>query len=245
MNSRTLFATHYHELTELTLTLSGVKNYNIAVKEWNDQIIFLRKLVEGGTNRSYGIQVARLAGVPDEVIVRAKKILYDIENSGHSPTGSSFSERGGGIPGKGLRESDRLPGASQALVPRGGEDPGQIVGRVGQVGLALSVVTGMTLGIVVDDTVHFLSKYLRARREKGLDAEDAVRYAFSTVGLALVVTSLVLVCGFLVLTNSAFALNSNMAFMTAVTIVFAIVADFLLLPPLLMAIRRKRFIIFF
>ena len=107
---------------------------------------------------------------------------------------------------------------------------------VGQVGLALSVVTGMTLGIVVDDTVHFLSKYLRARREKGLDAEDAVRYAFSTVGLALVVTSIVLVAGFTVLTFSAFALNSNMAFMTAVTIIFAIVADFLLLPPLLMAL---------
>jgi len=111
---------------------------------------------------------------------------------------------------------------------------------VGQVGLALSVVTGMTLGIVVDDTVHFLSKYLRARREKGLDAEDAVRYAFTTVGLALVVTSLVLVAGFTVLTFSAFALNSNMAFMTAVTIVFAIIADFLLLPPLLMALDGKR-----
>ena len=110
---------------------------------------------------------------------------------------------------------------------------------VGQVGLALSVVTGMTLGIVVDDTVHFLSKYLRARREKGLDAADAVRYAFNTVGLALVVTSIVLVAGFTVLTFSAFALNSNMAFMTAVTIVFAIVADFLLLPPLLMAIDSK------
>jgi len=107
---------------------------------------------------------------------------------------------------------------------------------VGQVGLALSVVTGMTLGIVVDDTVHFLSKYLRARREKGLDAEDAVRYAFSTVGLALVVTSIVLVAGFMVLTFSAFALNSNMALMTAVTILFALVADFLLLPPLLMAV---------
>ncbi len=110
---------------------------------------------------------------------------------------------------------------------------------VGQIGLALSVVTGMTLGIVVDDTVHFLSKYLRARREKGLDAKDAVRYAFNTVGLALVVTSIVLVAGFTVLTFSAFALNSNMAFMTAVTIVFAIVADFLLLPPLLMALDRK------
>ena len=97
----------------------------------------------------------------------------------------------------------------------------------------------MTLGIVVDDTVHFLSKYLRARREKGLNAEDAVRYAFNTVGLALVVTSIVLIAGFTVLTFSAFTLNSNMAFMTAVTIFFAIVADFLLLPPLLMALDGK------
>ena len=110
---------------------------------------------------------------------------------------------------------------------------------VGQIGLALSVVTGMTLGIVVDDTVHFLSKYLRARREKGLDAQDAVRYAFNTVGLALVVTSIVLISGFFVLTFSAFQLNSDMAVMTAVTIVFAIVADFLLLPPLLMALDGK------
>jgi predicted RND superfamily exporter protein len=110
---------------------------------------------------------------------------------------------------------------------------------VGQIGLALSVVTGMTLGIVVDDTVHFLSKYLRARREKGLNSHDAVRYAFNTVGLALVVTSIVLIAGFMVLTFSAFQLNSNMAFMTAVTIVFAIVADFLLLPPILMALDSK------
>ena len=110
---------------------------------------------------------------------------------------------------------------------------------VGQVGLALSVVTGMTLGIVVDDTVHFLSKYLRARREKNLDSQDAVRYAFNTVGLALLVTSIVLIAGFFVLTFSAFTLNSNMAIMTAVTIIFAIVADFLLLPPILMALDKK------
>ncbi len=110
---------------------------------------------------------------------------------------------------------------------------------VGQVGLALSVVTGMTLGIVVDDTVHFLSKYLRARREKGLDAKDAVRYAFSTVGLALVATSIVLALGFLVLTQSAFILNSDMGLMTAATIVFALIADFLLLPTLLMAMDKK------
>ena len=110
---------------------------------------------------------------------------------------------------------------------------------VGEVGLALSVVTGMTLGIVVDDTVHFLSKYLRARREKGLGAEDAVRYAFNTVGLALVATSLVLIAGFVVLAFSAFRLNADMAIMTAITILFALVADFLLLPPILMALDGK------
>ena len=79
---KTLFATHYHELTDLAKTKPRVKNYNIAVKEWNDEIIFLRKLVKGGTNRSYGIQVARLAGIPGGVINRAKKILFDIENEG-------------------------------------------------------------------------------------------------------------------------------------------------------------------
>jgi predicted RND superfamily exporter protein len=110
---------------------------------------------------------------------------------------------------------------------------------VGQVGLALSIVTGMTLGIVVDDTVHFLSKYLRARREKGLNAEEAVRYAFSTVGLALVATSVVLALGFLVLTKSAFVLNADMGLMTAVTIIFALIADFLLLPVLLMKLDTK------
>jgi len=79
---KTLFATHYHELTELAQTKPRVKNFNIAVKEWNDEIIFLRKLVAGGTNRSYGIQVARLAGIPDPVIKRSKKILFDIEQGG-------------------------------------------------------------------------------------------------------------------------------------------------------------------
>jgi DNA mismatch repair protein MutS len=84
---KTLFATHYHELTELALTKTRVKNYNIAVKEWNDEIIFLRKLVDGGTNRSYGIQVARLAGIPEKVITRAKKILFNIENGEHNIIG--------------------------------------------------------------------------------------------------------------------------------------------------------------
>jgi len=76
---KTLFATHYHELTDLATTRPRVKNYNIAVKEWNDEIIFLRRLVEGGTNRSYGIQVARLAGIPKEVVERAKEVLRNIE----------------------------------------------------------------------------------------------------------------------------------------------------------------------
>jgi DNA mismatch repair protein MutS len=77
---KTLFATHYHELTDLALTKPRVKNYNVAVKEWNDEVIFLRKLVEGGTNRSYGIQVARLAGIPAQVLERAKEILTNIES---------------------------------------------------------------------------------------------------------------------------------------------------------------------
>ncbi len=91
---KTLFATHYHELTELVRIKPRVKNFNIAVKEWNDEIIFLRKLVEGGTNRSYGIQVARLAGIPDKVIRRSKKILSEIENREQRGNSSSlFDER--------------------------------------------------------------------------------------------------------------------------------------------------------
>jgi DNA mismatch repair protein MutS len=77
---RALFATHYHQLTELAMTHRGVKNYNIAVREWNDEIIFLRKIVEGATDRSYGIQVARLAGLPREVVERAKEILANLES---------------------------------------------------------------------------------------------------------------------------------------------------------------------
>ncbi|MCK4502617.1 MAG: DNA mismatch repair protein MutS, partial [Desulfuromonadales bacterium] len=77
--AKTLFATHYHELTDLQLTRERVKNYNVAVKEWNDKIIFLRKIVPGGASRSYGIQVGRLAGLPDAVIDRAKEILHNLE----------------------------------------------------------------------------------------------------------------------------------------------------------------------
>jgi hypothetical protein len=111
---------------------------------------------------------------------------------------------------------------------------------VGEVGLALSVVSGMTLGIVVDDTVHFLSKYLRARREKGMTSEDAVRYAFSTVGTALWVTSLVLIVGFGILTFSHFQLNAGMGLLTAITLALALAADFLFLPPLLISFGGKK-----
>ena len=107
----------------------------------------------------------------------------------------------------------------------------------GEVGLSLSVVTAMTLGIVVDDTIHFLSKYIRARREQGLSAEDAVRYAFHTVGEALWVTSVALVAGFLVLSTSAFELNAGMGLLVSIVIALALVVDFLFLPPLLMRLN--------
>src|SRR4029079_17478278 len=76
---RSLFATHYHELTKLAAERKGVCNFNVAVREWNDQIIFLRKIVPGGADKSYGIQVARLAGLPKEILDRAKEILSHLE----------------------------------------------------------------------------------------------------------------------------------------------------------------------
>jgi DNA mismatch repair protein MutS len=79
IRSRTLFATHYHELTDLALVFPGVQNLKAVVREWNDEIVFLRKIVEGGTDRSYGIQVARLAGLPPPVIQRAREVLTQLE----------------------------------------------------------------------------------------------------------------------------------------------------------------------
>ncbi|MEM6571077.1 MAG: DNA mismatch repair protein MutS [Planctomycetota bacterium] len=79
VRARTLFATHYHQLTELASKLAGVHNLSVAVREWDDEIVFLHQIVEGGTDRSYGIQVARLAGVPDDLITRAREVLRDIE----------------------------------------------------------------------------------------------------------------------------------------------------------------------
>jgi DNA mismatch repair protein MutS len=88
VGAKTLFATHYHELTELAARLPRLKNFNVAVREWHDQIVFLRKIIEGGTDKSYGIQVARLAGVPKGVLDRAKEILRNLEDSELTPEGN-------------------------------------------------------------------------------------------------------------------------------------------------------------
>jgi DNA mismatch repair protein MutS len=88
VGAKTLFATHYHELTELAARLARLRNFNVAVREWHEQIVFLRKIVAGGTDKSYGIQVARLAGVPKTVLDRAKEILRNLEESELTPEGN-------------------------------------------------------------------------------------------------------------------------------------------------------------
>ncbi|MEP1446334.1 MAG: MMPL family transporter [Paraglaciecola sp.] len=108
----------------------------------------------------------------------------------------------------------------------------------GEVNLGLSIVLSMTLGIIVDDTVHFLSKYRHAR-VSGKDAEQSVRYAFASVGRALWITTLVLATGFSILMLSPFALNSEMGMLTSIIIVVALAVDFLFLPPFLMTFDRK------
>ena len=110
---------------------------------------------------------------------------------------------------------------------------------VGKVDLSASIVICMTLGIVVDDTVHFLSKYLRARREKGYDVNEGMRYAFNTVGVALLITTAVLVSGFLVLSLSPFSPTWVSGLLLAITLSYALLTDFLLLPPLLSVLDSK------
>jgi predicted RND superfamily exporter protein len=110
---------------------------------------------------------------------------------------------------------------------------------VGRLGMASSIVTATSLGIVVDSTIHLLSKYIRGRRELQLSPEDAVRYSFSTVGPALWILTAALLLGFLVLSLSPFEVNRAMGLLTAICIAFAIIADFFLLPPLLMFVDRR------
>ncbi len=93
LQSRTLFATHYHELTELAKTRKGVENYNVAVREWNDEIIFLRKILKGTADKSYGIQVAKLAGLPSSIVDRAKEILTHLENNSTKPDTSKEEQK--------------------------------------------------------------------------------------------------------------------------------------------------------
>jgi predicted RND superfamily exporter protein len=109
----------------------------------------------------------------------------------------------------------------------------------GNVGISVGTATGMILGIVVDDTVHFLSKYRRAQREKGYTSEQAVHYAFATVGTALWVTTFVLVAGFMVLALSDFNMNAHMGIFTATTITLALIFDFIALPAILLKIEER------
>jgi len=101
IKARTLFATHYNELTELAIILEGAKNYNVSVKEWGDEIIFLRKVEEGSADKSYGIQVAQLAGLPSEVILRAKEVLTNLEKEELNETGepkfASYKHKKGAV----------------------------------------------------------------------------------------------------------------------------------------------------
>lgn len=104
VGARTLFATHYHELTDMERTRSGVRNFNISVREWNDEIIFLRKIVPGPADQSYGIQVARLAGLPESVLRRAKEILSNLEKLELDPEGKP--SRTAGIRRRAMAASD-------------------------------------------------------------------------------------------------------------------------------------------
>ena len=110
---------------------------------------------------------------------------------------------------------------------------------VGQVGMPAATVSATSLGIIVDDTVHFMIKYLRAIRDKDMDRPDAIRYAFETVGLPIVATTVILAAGFGLLTASSFKLNDEMGMLTAIAIIVALFVDFLLLPTILMIGYRQ------
>ena len=93
IGAKTVFATHYHELTQLGDLLAGVKNMNVSVREVGDEIVFLRRLVSGGADRSYGIQVARLAGLPDGIVARARELLFELEGT-HTGGGEGLGRHG-------------------------------------------------------------------------------------------------------------------------------------------------------
>ncbi len=120
LKAKTIFATHYHELTDLPLTKENAKNYNMAVKEWEDRIIFLRKVVPGGSNRSYGIQVASLAGIPDAVVERAREILRNLETG-------ELNEAG--MP-KLAAKKGRPAAAGQLSLPGGGDQVREELKRI-------------------------------------------------------------------------------------------------------------------
>jgi predicted RND superfamily exporter protein len=111
---------------------------------------------------------------------------------------------------------------------------------VAEVNLAVAVIFAITLGIVVDDTVHFLTKYLRAKRQKGYSSEDALLYSFRLVGKAIITTTIVLASGFMVLAQSSFDVNASMGLMVAITIVIALIWDFLFLPALLLKLDKNK-----
>jgi len=111
---------------------------------------------------------------------------------------------------------------------------------VGQVGTAAATVTATALGIVVDDSFHLLTKFLRGRREKGFGQEDALRYAFRKVGPAIMTTTMILTVGFSVLAVSTFKVNAEMGLLTTITIVLALIFDFLFLPALLLLGKRDK-----
>jgi DNA mismatch repair protein MutS len=158
IRARTLFATHYHELTELALTMDRVKNYTVAIKEWNDQIIFLRRVVEGGADKSYGIQVARLAGLPEVVIQRAREVLANLEqaefNDQGEPVAASKLGHGKGIRG-GSGEKNAQPGKAAKVEPQLGlfaSDAGLIFKEISDLDLdAMTPLDAM-------NTLHDLKK---------------------------------------------------------------------------------------
>jgi DNA mismatch repair protein MutS len=124
IKARTLFATHYHELTRLAATFTSVRNFNIAVREWNDQVLFLHKIVEGGADKSYGIQVARLAGVPRPVVERAKKILTSLETgTGLKASKSPASEADAQLPAAEPSPLDLKPQSQLSFFGQAGTHP--------------------------------------------------------------------------------------------------------------------------